>query len=108
MSEIDKITKEDIKNSIQAILNAKKVIVLAGDFEEDSVNLLAEKFSFLKNTQNSSNIPDVPPIKEDSIIKIAKEDVNQAQVIQGWCVDSWNSEDYPKLTVMNNLMGSSG
>ena len=47
-------------------------------------------------------------IKEDKIIQIEKNDASQAQIIQGCIVDSFNSEKCAKISVLNNILGSSG
>ena len=40
--------------------------------------------------------------------KIIKDDANQAQIIQGWQVPTFNSEDYIPLMVFNTILGSMG
>ena len=40
--------------------------------------------------------------------RISKNDASQAQVIQGWIVDSFKSEMCAKYSLLNNILGSSG
>ena len=41
-------------------------------------------------------------------VELIKEDAQQAQIIQGWIVPSIASEDYPKLMLLNVILGASG
>ena len=110
LEDIDNIKKDDIKDALDELLNSKKVLVFSGDYEneEEIVNLLSMKLPFMKNYEFKNEIPYLSEIKESKIVKIPKDDVEQAQIIQGWCADSITSEDYPKISVMNNILGASG
>ena len=39
---------------------------------------------------------------------LTKDDASQAQILQGCLIDSFNSKNCAKLTVLNNILGSSG
>lgn len=110
LMEIDKITKEDVVEVLGQIMNAKKAITIVGDVinPEQLADEIAQKFAFLNNTTGVDLINKITPIAENKLIKIAKGDVQQAQIIQGWHGVNFTDEDYPKIIVMNNILGSSG
>jgi zinc protease len=110
LEEIDKIKKEDIINVLEEIMQSEKFVVTAGDFEsEDEIaQYLAGHLSFMKNIENEDEVEEIEGLKEDKVIKIVRDDANQAHIIQGWLAPSFESEDYPKIIVMNNIFGSSG
>ena len=64
----------------------------------------------MKDCKIQSEIEDIfkLDINEDEIVKIVKNDASQAQIIQGWLVDSFNSPISAHLAVLNNILGSSG
>lgn len=110
--DVDKISKQDVVDVLGQILNSKKVISIAGDFpDEDTLaEQLTKAFSFMKTEASKSEIIDITEFysKKDEIVKIAKNDAKQAQVFKGFIVPSRYSEDFPKIAVMNNLLGASG
>ena len=110
IEEADKITLDILKDFYNILLKSKKSIVAVGDFEvEDLIlNLLKNEFSFLQQCEIKGDIKDFKGLEEDKIVKITKNSANQAHILQGWLVDKIDTEDYPKLIVMNNLLGSSG
>ena len=110
LEDIDSITKEEIKKAYNELLNnSAKVISIAGDFNESEVaNLLKKYFSDIKNVSDAvSKIP-VPELIKNDLIKIAKDDASQAQIIQGWQVPTIYDKDYASIMVMNTMLGSSG
>ncbi|MBE7706458.1 MAG: insulinase family protein [Cyanobacteria bacterium SIG30] len=110
LEDIDKIDSKIVNEFWGTMLNSKKVIVAVGDFEDEEKisNELNKKFAFLNKYTEKTKIEDIKNLKESKVVKIEKNSANQAHVIQGWITDSINTEDYPKIIVMNNLMGSSG
>ena len=66
----------------------------------------------MKTNETVSEIPGIKSFSgdngKDRIVKVVKNDAKQAQVFQGYIVDTQFSEDYPKIAIMNNLLGSSG
>ena len=64
----------------------------------------AETFELI----NSIEIPNIENLNENKLIFIPKKDSKQAQVLRGWTVPTYTEEDYPKLVVMNNILGSAG
>lgn len=114
LADIDKIQKQDVADVLEQIMNAKKVISVVGDFaDEDAVvEYFVKNFNFMKTNVTKSEIPDIKSFDgddgKDRIVKVIKNDAKQAQVFQGYIVDTQFSEDYPKIAIMNNLLGSSG
>ena len=112
LDSIDKITFDDIKKAHIDLLNSKSSIVLVGDYQDENelLSYLENKFSFMKSTDTLDEIEDLfkGNINKDKIIQIEKNDASQAQIIQGCIIDSFNSEKCAKISVFNNILGSSG
>ncbi|MBQ8475792.1 insulinase family protein [bacterium] len=112
LDDIDKITFEDIKKAHCEMLNGFKAIVFVGDYKnkDELLNFFEEKFAFMKSNDNEDEIKDLfyHDIKEDTTIKIEKNDAAQAQIIQGWLVKSFTSDMCSKISVLNNILGASG
>lgn len=110
LDNIDKVTIEDVKNSYAEIIqNSKKTLAVVGDIEPEPVNELLNKY--LSDIEGSleidSNIP-TPSVTKYEYAELTKDDAQQAQIIQGWQVASIDSEDYPKLMLLNIILGASG
>lgn len=114
LADLDKIQKQDVIDVLAQIADAKKVISIAGDFaDEDSViDYFVNNFGFMKSGESIPDIQDVASFSgldgKDKIVTIAKNDAKQAQVFQGYITGTRYNEDYPKIAVMNNMLGSSG
>ena len=110
LDEIDKVTFEDVKIAYSEILNtSKKVLVLVGDKDDiEAENILNKYLSDIPQSQNNeSEIPELDYNIKD-YAELIKDDAQQAQIIQGWRVSSINNEDYPKLMLLNVILGASG
>ena len=110
LEEIDSISKEDMFEMSKQFLNAKKVITVVGDIqdEEKMLKILTEKFAFMKNAESVDEIPTVNEIQTSTVDFIAKDDLAQAQVLKGVIAPTFTHQDYPKIIVMNNILGSAG
>ena len=112
LEDIDKITKEDIFEAHKDMLNSFKCISIVGDIknEEEILNFFEQEFPFMKSNDVNDEIENIfyNDIKEDEFVWITKNDASQAQIIQGWLIDSFKSELCAKITVLNNILGSSG
>ena len=112
LEDLDKITKQDVIEAHKGLFNAFKSIVIFGDYESDEkmIEYFTSNFDFMKSCDEVCEIEDIfkLPIQEDEIIKIVKNDASQAQIIQGWLVESFNSKLSAKIAVLNNILGSSG
>lgn len=112
LEDLDKITKNDIIEAHSALFNCFKSIVVVGDYENDEkmIEYFTSNFDFMKSCDETCEIEDIfkLDIEKDEIVKIVKNDASQAQIIQGWLVDSFNSNLSAKIAVLNNVLGSSG
>lgn len=112
LEEIDNIKKEDMFEIHKQILNSKKVISIAGDINDpqEIAQYFADNFDFMKSNETESQIQKIDKLNDENakIIKISKNDLNQAQLFQGWIVPNMQSELYPKISLMNNILGASG
>ena len=114
LEEIDKIQIGDIIETHKKILNSRKVLSIAGDIEDTNklVDFFAKNFDFMKSFNVNSQIQRledfIPKNGKCEVLKIAKDDLNQAQLFQGFIVPNVDSNLYPKISVMNNILGSSG
>ena len=110
LEEIDNVTFDDIKMSYQSILNnSKKTLAIVGDFRPLEVETLLNKYLSKIPNSNEPNIEisNVPNIQQE-LVEIIKEDAQQAQIIQGWKVAQIGTIDYPKLMLLNVILGASG
>ena len=112
LEDIDKITKEDIIDAHKQMLNSKKAIVVVGDFEnkEEILSYFGQEFTFMKSENKPNIIEDKYTTETDNneCVWVSKNDAKQAQIIQGCLVESFNSNLCAKISVMNNILGSSG
>ncbi len=110
LNEIDNVTIDDVKNAYKNILeNSKKTLALVGDVEfEKAESLLNEYLGALPSpVDKESEIP-APNNIQNEYAELIKADAQQAQIIQGWQVPAIGSEDYPKLMLLNIILGASG
>ena len=107
LEEVSNITKENVKDAYNSILNSgRKSVALVGDIEENE--LLEKYLGILPNaTDNESNIS-VPAKLHKDYAEIIKEDANQAQILQGWQVGTLCDKEYPVLMLLNIILGASG
>lgn len=110
LENLKNITKEQVMNYFQNIFVPQNInIVLAGDVETDTVLAnLNEKLGLAATKECKLKPFDVPVLKKSKIVSIAKEDVQQAQVLQGWITCNMKNDDYVPLTVLNTILGSAG
>ena len=105
LEDLDKIQKSDILDAYNNIINnSQKVMSVVGDFNNENI---LKTINYLKNQEVESKIEEVS-LNEEKIIKIEKEDVAQAQIILGYLCESYQSQDYAPILVMNTLLGACG
>ncbi len=110
LENLQNITKEQVVEAYRKLYeNAKKVITFVGDIEEENVEKILNE-----------NLGDIPAGGEDGVKKspksieesreifITKPDANQAHIIKGWRTETFDSEDYPALILLNIILGASG
>lgn len=107
---LDKITKEDVINAYKNIVTSgKKVLSLVGDVNFDEAqNLLNKEFGDISNENIKDKNISTPSVEKAKKAEVIKNDAQQAQIIQGWIVPNFNSEDYAPLLLLNVILGSAG
>ena len=110
LENIDKITKQDVIEAYQSILNnSKKVLAIVGATSKDEIlpqieNTLGE---LPKSIDNDYNI-EQPILTKTKQAENVKADLNQAHIIKGWQVPTYGEKDYPALILLNIILGASG
>lgn len=110
LESIDKITKEDVIEVYRKIISTgKKVLSIVGDTDFTKIKeLLNEHLGKIENANlQEKNIP-TPKLNESKTVEIIKNDAQQAQIIQGWIMPTFDNEDYPALVILNVILGSAG
>jgi len=107
---LDEITKEDVINAYEQIVSTgKKVLSFVGDLEYNEVeSLLNTHLGDIENSNEQAKSMPTPVLKEAKTVEIIKDDAQQAQIIQGWIMPTFDSEDYPALVLLNIMLGSGG
>lgn len=110
LENLKNITKEQVVSAYENMLNnAKKVMTFVGDIDYSEVEqVLNEHFADL--SCGTLALIDKKPsdLSEQKNVDIIKPDANQAHIIKGWRVESFDSEDYPALILLNIILGASG
>lgn len=110
LEEIDKVTIDDVKNAyIEILNNSKKALALVGDIEDNKAEELLNKYlkEVPENKMIESQISE-PMSLANTYVEHLKEDAQQAQILQGWKVPAIGSDDYPRLMLLNVILGASG
>lgn len=107
---LDAITQEDVIKAYENIVKtSKKVLSFVGDTDFDQVEkILNDNLGDIENTKAGEKTFAVPELKEAKTVEIIKDDAQQAQIIQGWILPSFRSEDYPAFILLNIILGSAG
>lgn len=110
LEEIDKVSFDDVKIAYRNILeNSKKTLVVVGDIDNNDIeNILNKYLENIPTSQNINTTISEPNFCNKTCVELIKEDAQQAQIIQGWRVPTINTEDYPKLMLLNVILGASG
>lgn len=110
LESLDKITKEDVMSAYNNIVStSKKVLSLVGDIEfEEAKQILDEKLGDIQNEEKKEKTFAIPQLNEKKAVEIIKNDAQQAQIIQGWLMPTFDSEDYAPLILTNIMLGAAG
>ncbi|MBR6098811.1 insulinase family protein [bacterium] len=110
LENIKNLTKAAVIQNYNNLINeSKKVITVVGDIDFDKVEAaLNDNLSDLPASQDIEIKSTVSEVSEDKYAEIIKPDANQAHIIKGWITDSFKSDDYPALLLLNVILGSSG
>ena len=109
LEDIDKITQHGVKKAYENVFEqAEKVFSTVGDIDSYEVKKVLDKyFSNLKSIKSVSAMGKAE-LNEVKVVKVPKNDANQAQIYQGWFVPGLKSEDSAPLSILNTILGSSG
>lgn len=110
LETVDNMKKEDVINYHNNLLSGRKIISIAADMQNENefINKVVSKLNSMKNSSQINHINDEIKTYEPNIVRIAKNDAKQAQIFQGFITEGLYSKDYPKLCVLNNVLGASG
>ena len=110
LETVDNMKKEDVINYHNNLLSGRKIISIAADMQNENefINKVVSKLNSMKNSSQINHINDEIKTYGPNIVKIAKNDAKQAQIFQGFITEGLYSKDYPKLCVLNNVLGASG
>lgn len=110
LEEIDNVTLDDVKNAYKNILeNSKKTLALVGDIDFDKAEaLLNSTLGVLPAPKETESKIPAPAKLQNEYAELIKTDAQQAQIIQGWQVPAIGSDDYPRLMLLNVILGASG
>lgn len=110
LSNIDRVSADKIRDLYYSNLSSDKIIiVVVGDIEEETVVALLNKyFSSIGKKELIMTEKALMPIGENKILKIAKNDAAQAQVLQAWRLPGINEVNLPAVLVLNSVLGSCG
>ena len=110
LENLDSITKDEVINAFDYILNnSKKALAIVGDVEKSEIMpQIDETIGKLPiSTDNNFDI-EKPELKEAKEVLNTKSDLNQAHIIKGWQVPTYGEPDYPALILLNIILGASG
>ena len=110
LDNIQNLKQEDVITAYQNILNnSKKVIAFVGDLEFDMVN--ADIIQYLGDLPHSNDEKanlEQAELTTNKNVEIIKQDLNQAHIVKGWLVPSYESDEYPAFVLLNTILGASG
>lgn len=110
LENLDSITKDEVINAFDYILNnSKKSLAIVGDVEKSKIMPQIEETigKLPVSTDNNFDI-EKPELKEAKEVINTKSDLNQAHIIKGWQVPTYGEPDYPALILLNIILGASG
>lgn len=110
LENLDSITKNDVLNAYNHILNnSKKSLAIVGTLEHDEIlPQIEETLGKLPiSTDNNFHI-EKPELNEIKKIEYQKQDINQAHIIKGWLAPTYGEIDYPAIILLNIILGASG
>ena len=110
MENLDQLTKEDIIEAYNNILNnSKKSLAIVGALDKSEVLPLIEKTigNLPASTDNNFKI-EKPELNEAVEVENIKSDLNQAHILKGWLTQTSGEEDHAALILLNIILGASG
>jgi len=111
LDEVDKTTQDDIIKHYEYIRkNSVKVLAIVGDIDAEKAKILLNKYigTIHPSVQSIEKICCPNKITKQKYVDLIQEDAQQAQIIQGWQVETITGKDYPSLMLLNVILGASG
>lgn len=110
LENLKNISKNDILEAYKIIcLNSRKICVIVGDIDFDYTKNELENFlSGISKSIITENLIKKPELKKSKSTEIIKPDANQSHIVRGWLTDTYNSNDYSALALLNIILGASG
>ena len=107
---LDKITKEDVIDAYNYIINnGKKALAVVGSLEkEDILPQIEDTLGNLKNNDNYEFLIEKPVLSKVKKVTNTRSDLNQAHIVKGWQVATCGQDDYPILVLLNIMLGACG
>ncbi len=111
LKNIDNITKEEVISAYNDILKTgKKCLAVIGALNKEEVIPLLEQTigENLPPSVDTDFLIEKPQLNEVKISEINKPAINQAHIMKGWLVPTFNDEEYCSLLLLNIILGSCG
>ena len=110
LENIDNITKEDVIQAYDYILNnVKKALAVVGALKKDEIiDSIEDTIGKLSNNQNDEFLIEKPVLDRKKEVVNIKSEINQAHIVKGWQVPTCAQEDYYPLVLLNIMLGACG
>ena len=110
LSNLDSITKEDVIEAYNQILNdSKKSLAIVGALEKQEIMPQIEQTNGTLPASIDNNFRiEKPILQSKKEVTNTKPDLNQAHIIKGWQVETLGEDDFEPLVLLNVILGASG
>lgn len=110
LQNIDTITKEDVIEAYKYILaSSKKCMAVVGALDkEEFLPQLENTIGQISPSVDSEFLITKPELKESKRVEIERPDLNQAHIVKGWLVPSFEEEEHLPLILLNIILGACG
>lgn len=110
LENIDLISKDDIIEAYNYILNdSKKSLAIVGALEKEEIlPQIEETLGNLPQSTDNNFIITKPELNETKTVENIRPDLNQAHIVKGWLVPTYEEENYPCLILLNIILGACG
>ncbi len=110
LENIDTITKEDILEAYNYILTeSKKALAIVGALDKNEIlPQIEDIIGTLPVSTNNNFMISKPELDKTKTVENIRPDLNQAHIIKGWLVPTYENEDYYSLILLNIILGACG